>query len=70
VSQHNQTSAKSFSEESTASHDATVMAARTRAALRGATPAEIQRHVDRLDMGDVWGSMLAADFFWRSRANA
>lgn len=52
------------------SHDATIMASRVRASLRKAKPADIQRHVDRLSMGELWGSMLAADHVWRSRANA
>jgi hypothetical protein len=58
------------SQSTSDSHDATIMANRVRASLRKAKPADIQQHVDRLDMGELWGSMLAADHAWRSRVNS
>lgn len=53
--------------------DATIMACRTRAAMRNARPVAIQREVDRLSQSglhEVWASMLTMDKFWRSRANS
>lgn len=60
-------------EEIGALHDATIMAARTRAALRYAKPADIQREVDRLTgngLQESWASMLTMNKAWRSRSNA
>lgn len=55
-------------------HDATIMACRTRAAARGATPADMQREVDRISqsygLDTVWASMLAMDKLARSLTEA
>jgi len=51
--------------------DAVTMAARTRTALRGWTPVQMQREVERLsDINEPWASMLVMDRAWRSRANS